>query len=127
MLKQFISISCMLCSLVLWSGCSVYRVDSQDTTLDFFPPKSSVDQVSYVASPERPHEIIGVVTLTADRAHPFAEAVDRMRQEAAILGGDAITDIRVGPDSFGGTSKGKKRTVVANIFEHYSAKVIVFK
>ena len=115
-------ITSILLLLVLCSGCSIYKIDSQDTTLDFYSPKSSEDQVTYIEKVDKPYEVIAIESITADRTRPFQEIVDKMRQEASVLGGDAITDIRPISSKVGVTLLKN-----ADLFAHYSAKVIVFK
>jgi len=78
---------------VLFTGCSLYRVDSQDVSSDFYPPKNSADQVVYLDTLDKPYEVIGLVRITTDRTSPMGDVVAKMRYEAAILGADAVTDI----------------------------------
>ena len=106
-------------------GCSFYNIDSQDTTLDFYPPKASPDKVVYLEKVDQPHEVIGIVTVDAERNRPFDEVVAKMKYEAAILGGDAITDVR--RDIGEGTKKTEKFLSNAYIRLRYTAKVVVFK
>lgn len=112
---------------ILLAGCSIYRIDSQDSTLDFYPPKSSFEQVACLEKVERPHEIIGIVTATTDRSRPTQEVINKMRHEAAILGGDAIIDIHSDDFNMGGKSENEGLFKGQSILVHYSAKVIVFK
>jgi len=107
-------------------GCSIYSVDSQDTTLDFYPPKASPDKVAYLGKVDQPHEVIGIVTVDAERNSPFEEVVAKMKDEAAILGGDAITDVH---QDLGEGAGNKTGTVLgkAYIRIRYTAKVVAFK
>jgi uncharacterized protein YbjQ (UPF0145 family) len=50
-----------------------------------------------------------------------------MKPEAAELGGDALTDVRCDDCTTGGDPVKKTAGGTANIFVHYSAKVIVLK
>ena len=102
--KKFIFI---LAACFVLVGCSIYSVDSQDTTLDFYPPKASPDKVAYLEKVEQPHEVIGIVTVDAERNRPLEEVVAKMKDEAAILGGDAITDVRQDPGADTGSKIGK--------------------
>ncbi|MBF0485278.1 MAG: hypothetical protein HQL16_02060 [Candidatus Omnitrophica bacterium] len=112
-------------SFFFLAGCSVYRVDSQDTTLDFYPPKESSQTVPYLEKTSKPYEVIGIVTVTADRTRPLDEVITQMRSEAAMLGGDAVTDLSSQPSA----PQKKKDDLLANAYLRlmYSAKVIVFK
>jgi uncharacterized lipoprotein YajG len=121
--KKFIFI--LAAGLVL-VGCSFYSIDSQDTTLDFYPPKASPDKVIYLKKVEQPHEVIGIVTVDTERNRSFDEVVAKMINEAAILGGDAITDVR--RDLREGAGKTSEKLLSnAYIRIRYTAKVVVFK
>jgi hypothetical protein len=119
------SIIIFIFSFVL-SGCSFYSIDSQDTTLDFYPPKPSADKVAYLEKVDQPHEVIGIVTVDTERSRPFEEIVAKMKYEAAVLGGDAITDVRrdTGDSS---SSKMKEFLSRSSIRIRYTAKVVLFK
>lgn len=122
MIKQLLFLSLVLCI----SGCSIYRVDSQDTTLDFYPPKSSANEVLYLEKAEKPHEVIGIVSVTTEKVQPLESVVEKMRMEAALLGGDAITDVKPAgrPSTYLGRLELLKN---ASINARYTAKVIKFK
>ncbi len=116
---------CLFVCLFL-AGCSFYRIDSEDTTLDFYPPKDVSDGVVYLEKVDKPHEVIGIVTVDAERSKPFDEIVAKMKSEAAVLGGDAITDVRdTAGDSVGSGSPALLRN--AYVRTRYTAKVVVFK
>lgn len=102
----------LILGVVSWNGCSFYRVDSKDMSTDIFPPKDTAEKVVYLEKVDKPYIVIGIVNLSTQRRSPRDEVVARMRQEAAILGGDAITELVC--DN-------------APVQVHYTAKVIVLK
>jgi hypothetical protein len=106
-----LALGMMIC-VVLFAGCSLYRVDSKDASSDFFPPKSSPDQVLCLEKVDKPYDVIGIVRITTGGMVPREEVVTKMRYEAAILGADAIMDI---------VSDREPLRV------NYTAKAIVFK
>jgi hypothetical protein len=108
------------------AGCSVYRIDSEDTTLDFYPPKASALDVAYLEKIDKPYEVVGVVSLDAERSRPIEDILLKMRYEAAILGGDAITGLR-SDLSEAKEKKSQPLLLNARIRVRYSAKVIIFK
>ena len=112
---------------VLFSGCSVYRIDSVDTALDFYPPKDSVEKVVYLEKIDKPFELIAIVTVTTERTHSFDEILAKIKHEAAVLGGDAITDLKTDAAGTWGVVKAPKLFENAYIRARYSAKVVVFK
>lgn len=94
-------------------GCSFYRVDSQDTTLDFYPAKASFSDVAYLEKIDKPYEVVGIVAVSVENGQPLADVLGQMRGQAALLGGDAITAVEVEPE-------GAMR-------KRYKSKVVVFK
>ena len=116
----------LLAACFILTGCSFYSIGSQDTTLDFFPPKGSPDKVVYLEKVDRPHEVIGIATVDTERNRPFGEVVAKMKYEAAILGGDAVTDVR---RDFGEDAGKRPEEFLSNAYIRirYTAKVVVFK
>ena len=111
----------------LLSGCTVYQIDSKDTTQDFYAPKRNIDDVAYLEKIDKPYEEIGVVTVTTERRQTLEDVLPKLKYEAAILGGDAITDVQT---KAGGTWKNIKLQKLlgnANIRTQYTAKVVVLK
>ena len=108
------------------TGCTVYQIDSKDTTNDFYAPKTNIDQVQYLEKVNRASEVIGEVSVTTERRQSLADALPKLKQEAAVLGGDAITDVHVEATS---TWKKIKAKLFGNAYIRatYTAKVIVFK
>lgn len=115
-----------LCFLFFMCGCTTYHVDSVDTAVDFYPPKDSEDSVVYLKNVDRPFEVIGEISVVTEQVSSPEDVFVKMRREAAILGGDAFTDIRKDgkewrPDEHvRGISQGR-------ILARYSAKVIVLR
>ncbi len=91
MIKKF---SALIALVVLTSSCNIYHINSADTTDAYYPSKS-FNKVTYQESITQPHKIIGTITINAERRQNSMDAViDKMKREAAILGGDVITDIK---------------------------------
>lgn len=111
----------------LFTGCTVYQIDSQDTTQDFYAPKKSIQEVQYLEKVDQPYIQIGVVTVTTERRQGLDDVLPKLKQEAAILGGDIITDIQ---SNATGTWKSIKfQTLLGNAYVRceYSAKVLIAK
>ncbi len=117
----------VLALIGLASGCSMYHIDSQDTTQDFYPPKQNIDEVVYLETTDKPYVEIGIVTVSTERRQLLADVMPKLKQEAAILGGDAITDIQT--DATGSWKKIKPHALLGNAYirVNFTAKVIVFK
>ena len=112
--------------MFLVSACSFYNIKSEETTLDYYPPRSSKDSVVYIENVDKPHTIIGNVTVNVERNQAFSEILDKMKQEAAVLGGDAITDITQDVGKGRWAKIKPKLFANSNIRQNYNAKVIVF-
>lgn len=98
---------------VFLPGCSLYQIDSQNITPDYYPPKASQKDVAYVEKIEKPYEVVGTVTVVTDNGRAFPDVIEQMRPQAALLGGDIITAVTFKPE-------GPLRRC-------YTAKVAVFK
>ena len=79
--------------LPLWA-CTLYQISSDDTTLTFYAPKASTAGIEYLDTVTQPHEVIATVTVNAERNQSMDEILGKMKQEAAELGGDALTNMR---------------------------------
>lgn len=113
------------------SSCSFYQVDSQLTSDKIYPAKSSAEEVVYISdikNLKEPYEIIGQVIVNVERRQSLEEIIPKMKREAALVGGDAITDIRTNAGT-GRWAKIKPKKIFgnANIRSNYIADVIVFQ
>jgi len=109
------------------SACSVYHVTSDDTTGDVYPQKHSPQEILYLETVDRPFEIIGYVHVTTERRQQMSDVIERMKYEAAIIGGDAIVDIT--SDATGTWKKLPAQNFIKNgyVRANFSATVIIFK
>lgn len=112
---------------VAFSGCTVYSIDSKDTTQNFYPPKTSIDDVKYLEKVDQPYEEIGEVTVTTERRQSLEDVLPKLKQEAAVLGGDVITDIKT--DATGSWKSIKLQKLLGNAYIrcNFTAKVLVLK
>ena len=115
--------------VLLTAGCSIYSVDSQSLSEEFYPSKSSANDVVYLETVTQPHEVIATVVVNTERRQQqkMEDVIEKMKREAAILGGDAITDIKT---NAGGTWKrlpAQKLIGNAYVRANFSASVVVFK
>lgn len=111
----------------LISACSFYKVDSKNTTDEYYPPKHSSTDVVYLEEVSRPHMVIGKVTVNAERNKPLTDVIEKMKYEAAIIGGDAITNIQT--DGSGLWKKLPAQKLVGNAYvrANFTADVVVFQ
>ena len=111
----------------LFSGCTLYQIDSKDTSQDYFVPKTSIDDVAYIEKVDKPYSEIATVTVTTERRRPLEEVLPKLKQEAGMLGADAITDVQGDATDF--WKKLPSQKVISNgyIRSTYTAKAIVWK
>ena len=112
------------------SGCTLYQIDSKDTTQDFYAPKKSIDDVTYMEKVDKPFVEIGTVTVTTERRQTLDDVLPKLKQEAAILGGDVITDIQTDAGGIWTKLKGEKmKKLLGNSYirANFTAKVLVLK
>ena len=113
--------------VVLTSSCSIYHVNSVSTTDTYYPQKS-IDQVVYMEHIDQPHETIGIITINAERQQrSMTEIIVKMKREAAILGGDAITNIQ--SDATGVWQRLPAQQTIGNAYvrANFTASVVVLK
>ena len=122
-----IRILTLISRIFLTSGCTIYHINSEDLTSDYYTSKQSADDVLYIESLDKPHEVIGRVVINAERRQKISEVLEKMKREAAILGGDVITDIR--SDATGEWKKLPAQQVIGNAYvrANFSATVAVIK
>ncbi|MBF0503980.1 MAG: hypothetical protein HQL14_02640 [Candidatus Omnitrophica bacterium] len=121
------SLFVLLILAVFSTGCTVYQIDSKDTSQDFYAPKTSIDQVTYLEKVDKPYTEIGTVTVTTERNQSIDEVLPKLKQEAAILGADAITDVKCDSTDMWKQLKPQKLLANAYIRTNYTAKAIIWK
>lgn len=109
------------------SGCTVYQIDSKDTSQDYYAPKTSIDDVAYVEKADKPYTEIGTVTVTTERNLPLEDVLPKLKQEAGNLGADAITELQSDATDFWKKLPPQKIIGNANIRSIYTAKAIIWK
>ena len=79
--------------VLLTSSCSIYHITSMSTTDDYYPAQETTEVV-YLDRADDTYTIIGTVTVNAERRQQLENVIEKMKHEAAIMGGEAITDIQ---------------------------------
>ena len=122
--KKILSSILMLFCL---SGCSIYHITSQEVTTDYYPSKKSASEVIYLEKIDRPYETIGEVIVNTERRRTIDDVLDKIKYEAAVLGADAITNIR--SDSTGTWKRIPAHDLLKNgyVRANYSATAVIFK
>lgn len=114
--------------MALLSGCSLYQITSDETTSGDHPPKSSGSQVVYLKElPQSSlYKVVGYVKINTERNQKEEEVIEKLKHEAAAMGGDAITNITLVDGE--GASKNKFAQFLKNarLRENYRADVVVF-
>jgi len=117
----------LLFLVIFSSGCTVYQIDSKDTSQDYYAPKTSIDDVTYEQTTDKPYTEIGQVTVITERNQPLEDVLPKLKQEAGMLGADAITDVESDATPFWKAVAPKKLLGNAYIRTSYTAKAIVWK
>ncbi len=120
-------IAALITLVLLTSSCSIYHINSVDSGDTYYPAKSA-DEVVYLEEIDETHEIIGTVTVNAERKQrDIDDILVKMQREAAILGGDAITDIQ--SDASGVWKRLPVQQTIGNAYvrANYTATVVVSK
>ena len=114
--------------LVIFSpGCTVYQINSKDTSQDYYASKTNIDDVTYIEKVDKPYTEIGTVTVSTERRQSFNDVLPKLKQEAGMLGADAITDVQNGATDLWKKMAPEKFLDNAYIRTTYTAKAIVWK
>lgn len=126
MKSRFFILLNFLLILTTW-GCSIYHVNSEDIATDFYPPKSSPYDVAFSEEINRPHEVIAYITVNTERRQHIDDIIHKMKREAAIIGADAITNIRT--DATGRWKRLPAQGLISNAYvrANFTAEAVVFK
>ena len=108
-------------------GCTVYQIDSKETSQDFYASKSNINDVVYMEKVNKPYTEIAIVTVTTERNQTLQNVLPKLKQEAAMLGADAITDIQSDSTDLWKELPSQKLLGNAYIRTNYTAKAIVWK
>ena len=112
---------------VFSSGCSIYQIDSKDTSPDYYVPKTSIENVAYIEKVDKPYTEIAIVTVTTERCQSGQEVLPKLKQEAGMLGADAITDVQNDATNLWKKIAPRKLLGNAYIRTTYTARAIVWK
>ncbi|MCA9403948.1 MAG: hypothetical protein KC897_09220 [Candidatus Omnitrophica bacterium] len=109
------------------SGCSLYNVTSEETSLNYYPPKDSTQGIVYQEKVDKPHEVIGYVTVNSERRQKIDEIIERMKRETAIMGGDVITNLQ--SDATGEWKRLPAQDIIGNAYvrANFRATVVILK
>lgn len=123
-MKKFLA---YIVGVSLLCGCSLYQIDSDEISTNYYPSKTSTQSISYIENVKDPHDVIGFVTVNAERRQKISEVLLKMKREAAIMGGDAITKIET--DATGSWKALPAQELIGNgyIRANFRSSVIIFK
>jgi hypothetical protein len=112
---------------VFSSGCTIYQISSKDTSQEYYVPKTNIDDVAYVEKVDKPYTEIAIVTVTTERRQPLQDVLPKLKQEAGMLGADAITDVQSDATDLWKRYAPQKILGNAYIRSTYTAQAIVWK
>ena len=112
---------------VFSSGCTVYQINSKDVSQDYYVPKTSIDDVAYIEKTDKPYIEIATVTVTTERSQSWQDVLPKLKQEAGMLGADAVTDVQSDSTALWKKIPPQKFLGNAYIRAKYTAKAIVWK
>lgn len=117
----------LIAFVLLTSSCSIYHIHSVDSTDNYYPSKSA-GEVAYLEEIDEDYAIIGTVTVNGERKQrSIDDILVKMKREAAILGGNAITDIQ--SDATGVWKRLPVQQTIGNAYvrANYTASVVIFE
>ena len=81
----------------------------------------------YLDKTDKSYVEIAEVSVTTERRQPLNDILPKLKQEAGMLGADAIIDVQSGPTDLWKSVKPQKLLGNAYIRTTYTAKAIVWK
>jgi len=108
-------------------SCSIYRINSQEVTDNVYAPKNSAADVVYLEKINRAYEVIGFVTVNTERRQNQEDVIAKMKKEAAVLGGDAITNLQVEATDTWKKMPAQELLKNGYIRANFTATVVAFK
>jgi len=121
MMKKIVS---LIALVFLTSSCSIYHISSTNTTDDYYPANET-GEVVYLDQIDDGYTMIGTVTVNAERRQRLNDVIEKMKREAAILGGEAITDLQ--SDATGPWKRLPIQQTIGNAYvrSNFTASVVV--
>ncbi len=110
-----------------FSGCSIVHVSSEYVTDNYYPEKKSAADINYLETVYQDHKVIAHAVVNTERRQTLDDVIGKLKKEAAVVGGDAITNIQT--DATGAWKKLPAQKLIgrANIRVNFKADVIVFE
>ncbi len=102
---------------MLASGCTFYHVNAEEVGRTSTRSKKSPADIQYLETVTVPYEVLGQVSVETERRNSKEEVIEKMKRDAAMMGGDAITNI----------VQNDAPSPITRIRTHYTGTVIVFK
>ena len=109
---------------LILSSCSFYNIKSQQDSTEAVvvtQQKKSFTDVEYAPDVLRPYQVIGTLRVKTERNRDWDDVIRKMKMEAAVMGGDAVTDIILDPEMRKDKQANKKLRV------YYIGQVIVYE
>jgi hypothetical protein len=123
---MFKKLLCLISLVFIASACSLYRVDTEEISYNYYPP-TSPEIIQIMDNVTQPHEVIGYITVNAERNQKMDEILYKMKKEAAKLGGNVITNVH--SDATGLWKKVPPQKLLGNAYirANFTAQVVVLK
>ena len=120
-MKKIVS---LIALIFLTSSCSIYHISSTNSTDGYYPSRENAEVV-YLDQIDDTYKIIGTVTVNAERRQRLNDVIEKMKHEAGILGGEAITDIQ--SDATGPWKRLPIQGTISNAYvrANFTASVVV--
>ncbi len=97
-MKQHLTIF-LLITLLTCSSCSIYSLDSdQQLVVPNRDETRDPQTIEVLETVTRPHKVIGTIVINTERNEDMDSIYWRMKKEASVMGGDAITNLRISPN-----------------------------
>jgi len=118
----------LLVTILACSSCSIYHIDSdQQVFMPNMDEKRNPEEIEVLETITRPHKSIGTILLNTERNEDRDSIIWRLKKEAFVMGGDAITNLKVNSTGFWEKVPFKKLTANGYIRANFTVDVVVYE
>mgnify|MGYP001346131973 CR=1 FL=1 len=118
----------LLITVLSCTSCSIYHINSdQQVFLEDRNANRDPQEIEVLENVSRAHKVLGTIVLNTERNEDMYSILWRMKKEAVVMGGDAITNLKVNSTGFWEKVPFKKLTANAYIRANFTVDVVAYE
>ncbi len=118
----------LLITVLSCTSCSIYHINSdQQVFLEDRNANRDPQEIEVLENVSRAHKVLGTIVLNTERNEDMYSILWRMKKEAVVMGGDAITNLKVNATGFWEKMPFKKLTANGYIRANFTVDVVAYE